>query len=53
MDVVIEVRDGRIPMSTSHPQASFFFCCYYNLILLNIGVELTLIMFCFYDLGFD
>lgn len=23
MDVVIEVRDGRIPMSTSHPQASF------------------------------
>ena len=25
MDVVIEVRDRRIPMSTSHPQASFFF----------------------------
>ncbi|WVY91329.1 hypothetical protein V8G54_036843 [Vigna mungo] len=24
MDVVIEVRDGRIPMSTSHPQASIF-----------------------------
>jgi len=24
MDVVIEVRDGRIPISTSHPQASIF-----------------------------
>lgn len=25
MDVVIEVRDARIPMSTSHPQVSFFY----------------------------
>lgn len=24
MDVVIEVRDARIPMSTSHPQVGFF-----------------------------
>lgn len=24
MDVVIEVRDARIPMSTSHPQVSYF-----------------------------
>lgn len=24
MDVVIEVRDARIPMSTSHPHVSYF-----------------------------
>lgn len=24
MDVVIEVRDARIPMSTSHPQVNIF-----------------------------
>lgn len=24
MDVVIEVRDARIPLSTTHPQVSFF-----------------------------
>lgn len=41
MDVVIEVRDGRIPISTTHPQATISFS---NNILSLMSCVLTFIL---------
>lgn len=39
MDVVIEVRDARIPMSTSHPQVEIFvvYCVFKSKLLIDIS----------------
>ncbi|KAF7818323.1 DAR GTPase 3, chloroplastic [Senna tora] len=37
MDVVIEVRDARIPMSTGHPQANILACSFFSIMDLWLG----------------